>query len=81
MVARAQNELSVINSEETNVLVGSLVSWRRGADHIRTVELVAQVIVKQTGRNHQWHILVGQLTRPKAKQTFVTQNDKVTFTR
>ena len=61
--------------------MGQFYSWRRGADHIRTVELVAQVIAKQSGRNHQWHIQVGLLTRPEAKQTFVIQNDEVTLPR
>ena len=44
--------------------------WSK-ADHIRTVELVAQVVAKQTGRNHQWHIQVGLLMRLGAKQTFI----------
>ncbi len=50
--------------------------WRSRADRIRTVEFVAQVIAKQAGRNHQWHIQVGPLMLAGPKQTFVIQNDE-----
>ena len=57
--------------------MGQFSSWRTRPDRIRTVELVAQVIVKQIGRNRQWHIEVGSLKRLVTKLTFVIPNDEV----
>ena len=55
----------------------TLDSWRTRPDRIRTVELVAQVVVRQIGRNRQWHIEVGSLKRLATKLTFVIPNDEV----
>jgi hypothetical protein len=74
-----QTPANKTGSPKTTTTVGSYggSSWRTRPDRIRTVELVAQVTVRQIGRNRQWHIEVGSLKRLATKLTFVIPNDEV----